>query len=122
MTALSFSFGELTGEISLGEVLVERFVSLWRKKKDERLKAGVHICSIYVVQDYCEKNAQLLLNFAILVDSCNLLNKSILLFLYWYMNFHAYLQTLSGSVSRNLRFGTSENDPNFFSVAFQGRQ
>lgn len=49
MTALSFSSSELTSEISLRNVLVERFVSLWRKKKDERLKPRVHIWSFYVI-------------------------------------------------------------------------
>lgn len=49
MTALVFSSSELTSEISLRKVLLERFVSPWEEKKDERLKPRVHIWSFYVV-------------------------------------------------------------------------
>lgn len=38
MTAFGFSSSELESQILLRRVLVERFVSLWSKKKDERLK------------------------------------------------------------------------------------
>lgn len=49
MTAFGFSSSELESQILLRKVLVERFVSLWSKKKDERLKPRIPILSFNTV-------------------------------------------------------------------------